>query len=168
MASQQEKAFCVLRFEVSRSVITVHETHAALYISSLSVAKPTFIPVLQAAIFFRRTTFADCRNFVIISRSIETAVADKAVWNLWYTYSIKFFENLKLTCFQIKYKESNQLHSNKSLMADCGWQRLNSGAMVVCSSGFDVIHMSGGSVVFIYLTPSKGKFFHEGKCLEKL
>ena len=30
MASQQEKAFCVLRFEVSRSVITVHETHAAL------------------------------------------------------------------------------------------------------------------------------------------
>ena len=24
------KAFCVLRFEVSRSVITVHETHAAL------------------------------------------------------------------------------------------------------------------------------------------
>ena len=30
MASQQEKAFCALRFEVSRSVITVHETHAAL------------------------------------------------------------------------------------------------------------------------------------------
>jgi len=30
MASQQKKAFCVLRFEVSRSVITVHETHAAL------------------------------------------------------------------------------------------------------------------------------------------
>ena len=30
MASQREKAFCVLRFEVSRSVITVHETHAAL------------------------------------------------------------------------------------------------------------------------------------------
>ena len=30
MASQQEKAFCVLRFEVSGSVITVHETHAAL------------------------------------------------------------------------------------------------------------------------------------------
>ena len=30
MASQQEKAFCVLRFEVSRSAITVHETHAAL------------------------------------------------------------------------------------------------------------------------------------------
>ena len=30
MASQQEKAFCLLRFEVSRSVITVHETHAAL------------------------------------------------------------------------------------------------------------------------------------------
>ena len=29
MASQHEKAFCVLRFEVSRSVITVHETHAA-------------------------------------------------------------------------------------------------------------------------------------------
>ena len=27
MAPQQEKAFCVLRFEVSRSVITVHETH---------------------------------------------------------------------------------------------------------------------------------------------
>ena len=26
MASQQDKAFCVLRFEVSRSVITVHET----------------------------------------------------------------------------------------------------------------------------------------------
>ena len=30
MTSWQEKAFCVLRFEVSRSVITVHETHAAL------------------------------------------------------------------------------------------------------------------------------------------
>ena len=30
MASQQEKAFYVLRFEVPRSVITVHETHAAL------------------------------------------------------------------------------------------------------------------------------------------
>ena len=31
MAPQQEKAFCVLRFEMSRSVITVlHETHAAL------------------------------------------------------------------------------------------------------------------------------------------
>ena len=30
MASQQEKAFFVFRFEVSRSVITVHETHAAL------------------------------------------------------------------------------------------------------------------------------------------
>jgi hypothetical protein len=30
MASQQEKAFCVLRFEVSRFVVTVHETHAAL------------------------------------------------------------------------------------------------------------------------------------------
>jgi len=30
MTSQQEKAFCVLRFEVSRSVITVQETHAAL------------------------------------------------------------------------------------------------------------------------------------------
>jgi len=30
MAPQQEKAFCVLRFEVSKSVITVHETHAAL------------------------------------------------------------------------------------------------------------------------------------------
>jgi len=30
IASQQEKAFCVLRFEVSRSVITVHETHATL------------------------------------------------------------------------------------------------------------------------------------------
>ena len=30
MESQQENAFCVLRFEVSRSVITVHETHAAL------------------------------------------------------------------------------------------------------------------------------------------
>ena len=30
MASQQDKAFCVLCFEVSRSVITVHETHAAL------------------------------------------------------------------------------------------------------------------------------------------
>ena len=30
MAPQQEKAFCVLRFEMSRSVITVlHETHAA-------------------------------------------------------------------------------------------------------------------------------------------
>ena len=29
MASQQEKAFCVFHFEVSRSVITVHETHAA-------------------------------------------------------------------------------------------------------------------------------------------
>ena len=31
MAPQQEKAFCVLRFEVSRSVITaLHETHSAL------------------------------------------------------------------------------------------------------------------------------------------
>ena len=30
MAPQQEKAFCGLRFEVSRSVITAHETHAAL------------------------------------------------------------------------------------------------------------------------------------------
>ena len=30
MASQQENAFCVLRFEVSNSVTTVHETHAAL------------------------------------------------------------------------------------------------------------------------------------------
>ena len=30
MASQQEKAFCVLRFEVSRSVIIVHETHVTL------------------------------------------------------------------------------------------------------------------------------------------
>ena len=30
MALQQEKAFSVLRFEVSISVITVHETHAAL------------------------------------------------------------------------------------------------------------------------------------------
>ena len=30
MASQQEKVFCVLRFDVSRTVITVHETHAAL------------------------------------------------------------------------------------------------------------------------------------------
>ena len=30
MALQQEKAFCVLRFDVSRSMITVHETHAAL------------------------------------------------------------------------------------------------------------------------------------------
>ena len=30
IASQQEKAFCVLRFAVSTSVITVHETHAAL------------------------------------------------------------------------------------------------------------------------------------------
>ena len=30
MASQQENAFCVFRFEVSRSVITVHETHAVL------------------------------------------------------------------------------------------------------------------------------------------
>jgi hypothetical protein len=30
MASQQEKAFCVLRCEVSSSVTTVHETHAAL------------------------------------------------------------------------------------------------------------------------------------------
>ena len=30
MASQQEKVFCVLRFEVSRSVIRVHEIHAAL------------------------------------------------------------------------------------------------------------------------------------------
>ena len=30
MALQQEKAFCVLRFEVSRSVITMHETQAAL------------------------------------------------------------------------------------------------------------------------------------------
>jgi len=30
MASQQEKTFRVLRFEVSRSVITVHETQAAL------------------------------------------------------------------------------------------------------------------------------------------
>ena len=30
MASQQEKAFYVLRFEVSGSVITVHETHATL------------------------------------------------------------------------------------------------------------------------------------------
>ena len=30
MASQQEKSFCVLRFEVSRSVIRVHETHATL------------------------------------------------------------------------------------------------------------------------------------------
>ena len=32
MASQQEKAFCVLRFEVSRSVITVQrEFHAAQF-----------------------------------------------------------------------------------------------------------------------------------------
>jgi hypothetical protein len=30
MASHQKRAFCVLRFEVSGSVITVHETHAAL------------------------------------------------------------------------------------------------------------------------------------------
>jgi len=30
MASQQRKAFCVPRFEMSKSVITVHETHAAL------------------------------------------------------------------------------------------------------------------------------------------
>ena len=30
MAPQQEKVFCVLRFEVSRSVITVHETYAVL------------------------------------------------------------------------------------------------------------------------------------------
>ena len=30
MAPQQEKAFCVLHFEVSRPVIRVHETHAAL------------------------------------------------------------------------------------------------------------------------------------------
>ena len=30
MAPQQEKAFCVLRFEVSRYVITVHESQAAL------------------------------------------------------------------------------------------------------------------------------------------
>ena len=30
MAPQQEKVFCVLHFEVSSSVITVHETHAAL------------------------------------------------------------------------------------------------------------------------------------------
>ena len=30
MASQQEKALCVLRFEVYRTVFTVHETHAAL------------------------------------------------------------------------------------------------------------------------------------------
>ena len=32
MASQQEKAFCVLRFETSRSVITVHETMYLGYI----------------------------------------------------------------------------------------------------------------------------------------
>ena len=30
MAPQQEETFCVLRIVVSRSVITVHETHAAL------------------------------------------------------------------------------------------------------------------------------------------
>jgi len=30
MASQQEKAFCVLRFEVSRSVITVQREFRAL------------------------------------------------------------------------------------------------------------------------------------------
>ena len=30
MVSQQENAFCVLRFEVPKSVITVDETHAAL------------------------------------------------------------------------------------------------------------------------------------------
>jgi len=30
MASQQAKVFSVLRFEVSRPVITVHDTHAAL------------------------------------------------------------------------------------------------------------------------------------------
>ena len=30
IAPQQEKAFCVLRFEVSRSVITVHKNHTAL------------------------------------------------------------------------------------------------------------------------------------------
>jgi len=28
--ARQEKSFCVLRFEVSKSVIIVHETHAAL------------------------------------------------------------------------------------------------------------------------------------------
>ena len=35
MALQQKKAFCVLRFEVSISVITVHETHAAVRFSCL-------------------------------------------------------------------------------------------------------------------------------------
>ena len=38
MASQHEKAFCVLRFAVSRSVITVHETYCTV-ITDLDTSK---------------------------------------------------------------------------------------------------------------------------------
>jgi hypothetical protein len=38
MASQQEKAFCVLRFEVSRSVITVQREFRARFRTAGSLA----------------------------------------------------------------------------------------------------------------------------------
>ena len=39
MAPQQEKAFCLLRFEVSRSVITVHCTAGCTVITDLETSK---------------------------------------------------------------------------------------------------------------------------------
>jgi hypothetical protein len=40
MASQQEKAFCVLRFEVSRSVITVQREFRAQFRTAGSAKQP--------------------------------------------------------------------------------------------------------------------------------
>ena len=52
MASQQEKAFCVLRFEVSRSVITVHglektTIHRASFINR---ARNSQLPLMEHGI----------------------------------------------------------------------------------------------------------------------
>ena len=61
MASQREKAFCVLRFEVSRSVITVHETHAAL-----SCGK-----ILYRSIGYRYT-LSMCINYCSSTPTLDT------------------------------------------------------------------------------------------------
>jgi hypothetical protein len=51
-----------------------------------------------------------------MSKNIETAAADKAIWDLWNIYNIKLVENLKLACIQIECDDSNQLNRDRSVM----------------------------------------------------
>ena len=85
IASQQEKAFCVLRFEVSRSVITVQRTVQCTVITDLDTSKRS-----------TQKAFSCCDAILETSPAVSTS--ERTAGSAWETWTVAAADGVRFAC----------------------------------------------------------------------